>query len=152
MTPALSIRPIDILLVEDCETDLMMTREALKSTKLLIRLHAVEDGVEALEFLRRKGKHREAPRPDLIMLDLNLPRKSGHEVLGEIKADSGLCSIPVVILTSSKAEEDVAKAYHAHANCYISKPVGFVQFTEVVRSIEHFWFTVVVLPHRDSHD
>jgi CheY-like chemotaxis protein len=150
MSQPLAPRPIDVLLVEDCATDLLMTREALGRSKLLIQLHTVEDGVAALSFLRREGSFANMPRPDLIMLDLNLPKKNGHEVLTEIKADAALCTIPVVILTSSKAEEDIARAYHAHANCYISKPVNFAQFTEVVRSIEHFWIAVVTLP-REEH-
>jgi CheY-like chemotaxis protein len=151
MSSDISLRPIDVLLVEDCATDLLMTREALERSKITIQLHCVEDGVEAMRFLRRQEKYEAAPRPDLIMLDLNLPRKNGQEVLAEIKGDGDLRPIPVVVLTSSKAEEDVSRAYQAHANCYITKPVGFKNFTEVVRSIENFWFTVVSLPTRQDH-
>lgn len=140
------IKPVDILLVEDSPTDMLLTEEALAHSKVLNNLHVVEDGVEAMAFLRHEGKYADVPRPDLILLDLNLPRKDGREVLTEIKADEGLRRIPVVVLTTSRAEEDVARAYGAHANCYIAKPVDFDQFTEVVRTIENFWFTVVVLP------
>jgi CheY-like chemotaxis protein len=139
-------KPIDILLAEDSPTDVMLTREALAHAKLLNTLHVVEDGVEAIAFLRREGKYGAVPRPDLILLDLNMPRKNGQEVLGEIKADKSLKTIPVVILTTSTAEADIMKAYGLHANCYIAKPVDFDAFAEVVRSIESFWFTVVTLP------
>lgn len=151
MSAPAQLRPIDVLLVEDSPTDRLMTEEALLQGKVLIQLHVVEDGVEAMDFLRRAGKHHAAPRPDLILLDLNLPRKDGREVLAEIKQDAGLRSIPIVVLTTSKAEEDIAKAYLAHANCYITKPVGFHSFAEVVRSIEHFWLVVATLPPR-QHD
>ncbi|PMS36658.1 response regulator receiver domain-containing protein [Trinickia symbiotica] len=137
---------IPILLVEDSPTDVMMTREALEDYKVRNPLHVVEDGVAAMEYLRREGKHRDAPRPGLVMLDLNLPRKSGREVLEELKADPDLRSIPVVVLSTSKSEEDVAKSYGLHANCYITKPVDFSSFVEVVRSINDFWFGVVTLP------
>ena len=120
--------------------------EALHEAKVRNRLSVVEDGVEALEFLRRQGRHADAPRPDLILLDLNLPRKDGRQVLQEIKTDDSLKRIPVVILTTSKSEEDVLRAYDLHANCYITKPVDFNRFMEVVRSIEDFWLTVVKLP------
>jgi chemotaxis family two-component system response regulator Rcp1 len=139
-------RPIEILLVEDSPTDLLMTKEALEQAKVRNNLHTVEDGVEAIAFLRRQGKYAHSPRPDLILLDLNLPKKDGREVLFEIKADETLCSIPVVILTTSQSEEDVLRTYKLHANCYVIKPVDFNQFAEVVRSIENFWFTVVILP------
>lgn len=141
-----NLRPIEILLVEDSPTDVLMTREALQYGKILNNLHVVENGVDAMSFLRRQGTHATAPRPDVILLDLNLPRKDGREVLAEIKADPALKIIPVVVLTTSKAEEDVLKAYGLHANCYITKPVDFPRFAEVVRSIEQFWFTVVTLP------
>lgn len=144
MTP--SIRRIDILMVEDNATDVMITREALEHAKVLHTLHVVEDGVEAIKYLKGTDHHAGATRPDLILLDLNLPRKDGHEVLAEIKGDAGLKHIPVVVLTTSKAEEDVMKAYGHHANCYVTKPVDFEVFTEVVRSIENFWFSVVTLP------
>jgi CheY-like chemotaxis protein len=139
-------RPVEVLLVEDNPGDVRLTREALKEGKIRNNLHVARDGVEALAFLRRQGEHAGAPRPDLILLDLNLPRKDGREVLTEIKDDASLRQIPVVILTSSQAEEDIIRAYDLHANCYISKPVDLDQFINVVRSIEDFWFTVVKLP------
>ena len=138
--------PIDILLVEDNPADVELTREALADSKLLSRLHVVRDGVEALAFLHREGDHRAAPRPDLVLLDLNLPRKDGRAVLTEIKGDPILRSIPVVVLTSSRAEQDVAKAYELNANCYVTKPVDLEQFLTIIRSIEQFWFTVARLP------
>jgi CheY-like chemotaxis protein len=141
-----SLRPVRVLLVEDSPTDLLMTREALERSKLRIEIHAVEDGVKTMEFLRRTGKYSNAPRPDLVLLDLNLPKKDGREVLAEIKADPALKSIPVVVLTTSKAEEDIARAYQSHANCFITKPVGFANFNEVMRSIERYWFAVATLP------
>lgn len=144
--PFNNLRAIHVLLVEDSPTDLLMTREALEHAKVILNLHTVEDGVEALEFLRRSGKYAGVPRPDIILLDLNLPRKDGREVLAEIKSDPSLKSIPVIILTTSKADEDIAKAYGSHANCFITKPVGFANFNEVMRSIERFWFVVVSLP------
>lgn len=137
---------IDILLVEDSPTDALMTREALEASKLLNRLHLVEDGEQALEFLRQRGPFASAPRPGLILLDLNLPRKSGRELLEEIKSDPDLKAIPVVVLSTSKAEEDIARSYGLHANCYITKPVEFQRFVDVVRSIREFWFQVVTLP------
>jgi chemotaxis family two-component system response regulator Rcp1 len=139
-------RPIDILLVEDNPGDVRLTREALREGKIRNNLHVARDGVEALAFLRREGEHADAPRPDVVLLDLNLPRKSGREVLSEVKQDPALRQIPVVVLTSSHAEEDIVRAYDLHANCYISKPVDLDQFITVVRSIEDFWFTVVKLP------
>ena len=138
--------PIDILLVEDNPGDVELTREALHDSKVHMRLSVVHDGVEALRFLRREGVHAGAPRPDLILLDLNLPRKDGRGVLAEVKADPELRQIPVVILTSSQAEQDILKAYELHANCYVTKPVDLDQFITIVRSIEHFWFTIVKLP------
>jgi len=140
--------PIEILMVEDSPSDALLAREALTQAKVWNRLHVVEDGVEALAFLRCEGLYAHAPRPHLILLDINLPRKDGREVLAEIKADVDLRTIPVVVLTTSKAENDILKAYGLHANCYIVKPVDFQQFIEVVQSIEHFWFTVVALPYR----
>ncbi|MDO8541425.1 MAG: response regulator [Opitutaceae bacterium] len=139
-------KPITILMAEDNATDVMLTKEALAHAKLLNSLHVVDDGIEALDFLYRRGKYTTAPRPDLILLDLNMPRKNGQEVLAEIKADPKLKHIPVVILTTSKAEEDVVKAYGLYANCYVIKPVDFDVFAEVVRSIQQFWFSVVTLP------
>jgi len=141
-------RPIEILLVEDSPSDVEFTVEALKEAKIRNHLSIAEDGVQAMEFLHRQGQFTQAPRPDLIMLDLNLPRKDGREVLAELKADDHLKMIPVVVLTTSRAEEDVMRAYQLHANCYITKPVDFQQFLSVVRSIESFWLFVVTLPPR----
>jgi chemotaxis family two-component system response regulator Rcp1 len=139
-------RPVEVLLVEDNPGDVRLTREALKEGTVRNNLHVARDGVEALAFLRRQGEHAGVPRPDLILLDLNLPRKDGREVLTEIKEDASLRQIPVVVLTSSQAEEDIRRAYDLHANCYITKPVDLDRFINVVRSIEDFWFTVVKLP------
>jgi two-component system response regulator len=139
-------QPIEILLVEDSPTDILITREAFEDAKLLNTLHVVEDGVKALEFLRRQGSYASSPRPDLILLDLNLPRKNGREVLAEIKEDAELRSIPIIILTTSSADEDILRAYDLHANCYVIKPVGFDNFFKAVQSIQNFWFSVVVLP------
>ncbi len=139
-------KPIEILLVEDNPGDVRLTREALKDSKLNNNLHVVNDGLEALAFLRKEGKYINAPRPDLILLDLNLPKKNGRDVLTEIKEDPDLKRIPVVILTTSSAEEDIIKSYNSHANCYITKPVDFEQFIKVVKKIEDFWFTIVKLP------
>lgn len=138
--------PIEILLVEDNPGDVELTREALHDSKVHMNLSVVHDGVEALAFLRREGTYGDAPRPDLILLDLNLPRKDGRTVLGEIKAEPELRQIPVVILTSSQAEQDILRAYALHANCYVTKPVDLDQFITIVRSIEQFWFTIVKLP------
>ena len=147
MRPELSaLRPVDILLVEDSPTDVFLAREALEQAKVLNTLHVVSDGVEAMDYLHRRGPYAGAVRPDLVLLDLNLPRKDGREVLAEIKADAGLKRIPVVVLTTSKAEEDILRAYGLHANCYVAKPVDFDRFAEVVKAIESFWFTIVSLP------
>ena len=141
------LRPIEILLVEDSPGDVRLTQEALRDAKVRNNLHVVRDGVEALAFLRREGpRFAECPRPDLVLLDLNLPRRSGHEVLEEIKGDQLLRRIPVVILTTSQAEQDVLRTYDLHANCYITKPVDLDQFIRVVQSIEDFWLTIVRLP------
>lgn len=139
-------RLIEILLVEDNTGDIRLTREAFKDGKVLNKLSVVEDGAEAMAFLRREGKYTDAPRPDLILLDLNLPKKDGRQVLAEIKVDQNLKRIPVVILTTSKSEEDILKTYDLHANCYVTKPVDLEQFFTVVRSVQHFWFSVVKLP------
>jgi chemotaxis family two-component system response regulator Rcp1 len=139
-------QPIVILLVEDNLGDVRLTREAFKEGKVQNRLLVVSDGVEAMALLRQQGVHGASPRPDLILLDLNLPRKDGRQVLEEIKADPNLKRIPVVILTTSRAEEDILKTYDLHANCYISKPVDFDTFLSVVRSIEDFWLTIARLP------
>ncbi|MGW3958276.1 response regulator [Amycolatopsis sp. NPDC005003] len=140
--------PIDILLVEDDPGDVLMTREAFAHHKIRNPLHVAEDGVEALRFLKREGPFGTAPRPGLILLDLNLPRKDGRELLGEIKRDPELRTIPVVVLTTSEAEEDILRSYELHANAYVTKPVDFEKFVEVVRKIDDFWVTVVKLPHR----
>lgn len=137
---------INILIVDDNSTDLMIMREALSDTRLNATLHVANNGEAAMKFLRRVGEHAKAPRPDLILLDLNMPRKNGHEVLTEIKNDRGLLRIPVVILTTSQAEEDISRAYAAHANCYIRKPVDFESFEKVMEIIEQFWFNTVTLP------
>ena len=141
-----SAQPIEILLVEDNPADVRLTQEALKEGKVRNNLHVARDGIEAIEFLRRVGKHANAVRPDLILLDLNLPRKDGREVLADIKADPDLKAIPVVVLTTSSAEQDIFKSYKLHANCYITKPVDLDQFVQVVKSIDDFWLTVVRLP------
>jgi len=146
MTAITEGRPIEILLAEDSATDVLLAEEALELAKMRNNLHVVKDGVEAMAFLRKEGKYEEKPRPDLILLDLNMPRKDGREVLAEVKADDNLKYIPVVVLTTSKAQEDILRAYGLHANCYISKPVDFEQFTNVVRAINQFWFTIVTLP------
>jgi len=138
--------PIEILLVEDNPGDVRLAREALKENKVENNLHVVEDGVLAMEFLRKQGKYQNATRPDLILLDLNLPKKDGREVLAEIKADTNLKRIPVVMLTISKAEEDILRAYNLHVNCYITKPIDLDQFIKVVRTVEDFWLTIVKLP------
>ena len=142
-----SAAAVEILLVEDNPGDVRLTKEALKEGKVYSNLHTVKDGVEAMEFLRRKGKYKEVPRPDIILLDLNLPKKDGREVLEEIKTDDDLKRIPVVVLTTSKAEEDVLRTYNLHANCYVTKPVDLEQFIVVVKSIDMFWLTVVTLPN-----
>jgi two-component system, chemotaxis family, response regulator Rcp1 len=150
MKTTASIRPIDILLVEDNPGDIDLTREALGMGKLHNTLHVVQDGVAALDFLRKTGKYVNSPRPDLIILDLNLPKKDGRQVLAEIKADEDFKRIPVVILTTSRAEEDILKTYNLHANCFITKPIELKQFLHVVQSIEAFWLSIVVLPDRDK--
>jgi chemotaxis family two-component system response regulator Rcp1 len=141
-------RPIEILLVEDSPSDAALTIEALKAGKIANRLSHVEDGVDAMDFLRRRGKYAEVRRPDLIMLDLNLPRRDGREVLAEIKNDPDLKIIPIIVLTTSRADEDILRSYELNANCYITKPVDFTHFIDVVKSIEQFWLTVVTLPQK----
>jgi two-component system, chemotaxis family, response regulator Rcp1 len=141
-----SVSPIEILLVEDSPSDVLFTREALAQAKVMNTLHVVSDGVQAMNYLYRRGESANAPRPDLIILDLNLPRKNGREVLAEIKADDDLKIIPVVVLTTSSAEEDVVKAYGLHANCYVVKPIDFSSFVQIVKDIGHFWFSVVTIP------
>ena len=149
MKPSSSHQPIDILLVEDSPTDALLAQEALRNSKLVNNLYLVTDGAEAIEFLTRKGKYRDAPRPHLILLDLNLPKKDGREVLSEIKTDEGLKRIPVIVLTTSQDEADVFDSYGLHANCYIIKPVDFTKFAKVIHEIEGFWFAIVTLP--DEH-
>lgn len=146
MTGQARAKPIEILLVEDNPGDIRLTREAFKEGKVLNNLSVVEDGAEAMAFLRQQGKYADAPRPDLILLDLNLPKKDGREVLPEIKGDTNLKRIPVVILTTSKAEQDIVKTYNLHANCYVTKPVDLEQFISVVRSVQYFWLSIVKLP------
>ena len=143
------LKPIDILLIEDNPGDVRLTIEGLKEGKVLNNLSVMSNGVEAMVFLRREGTYANAPRPELILLDLNLPRKDGREVLAEIKNDDNLKCIPVVILTSSQAEQDIVKSYNLHANCYITKPVELDQFLGVIKNIEQFWLTVVKLPLGD---
>lgn len=138
--------PFHILLVDDNPTDLMIMREAFKDIRVEVVLHSSTNGEEAMKFLRRVGEFAKAPRPDLIILDLNMPRKNGHEVLSEIKHDPLLLRIPVIILTTSQAEDDVSRAYAAHANCYVRKPVDFVEFERVMAVVESFWFDTVILP------
>lgn len=137
---------VEILLVEDNEADARLTIEALKEGKVRNRMHVARDGVEAMQYLRREGAHANAARPDLVLLDLNLPKMDGREVLAAMKGDDKLRRIPVVILTTSKAEEDIVRTYDLHANCYITKPVDLEQFIEVVKSIDHFWISIVQLP------
>lgn len=137
---------VNILLVEDNPGDVRLTKEALRDSKVLNQLNVVSDGVEAMAYLRKQGSHARAARPDLILLDLNLPKKDGRQVLEEIKTDANLKAIPVVILTSSKAEEDIAKSYAHHANCYVAKPIGLDAFVSAVKAIEDFWLSIVKLP------
>jgi two-component system response regulator len=141
------LAPIQVLLLEDNPGDVRLTREAFKDARLHIHLSVVSDGIAAMAFLNREGDHEAAPRPDLILLDLNLPKKNGREVLEEVKSNPALQSIPVVILTTSSSEVDVFRSYQLHANCYISKPVNREGFLAVVKSIDEFWLTVVRLPH-----
>jgi chemotaxis family two-component system response regulator Rcp1 len=146
MNAAQFYKPIEILLVEDNPGDVDLAREALESTKMRNIFHVVNDGEAAMDFLLRRDVYTEVPRPDLILLDLNLPKKDGREVLAEVKSSDSLKRIPVVVLTTSRAEEDILKSYDLHANCYISKPIDFEQFLKVVKSIEDFWLSIVVLP------
>jgi len=139
-------RPVEVLLVEDSPGDVRLTREALKEGKVRNNLNVVSDGVEAMEYLRRQGPYAGAVRPDIVLLDLNMPRKDGREVLAEMKADKGLKRIPVVILTTSEAEQDILRTYDLHANCYLTKPVDLDQFISIVKSVEDFWLTIVKLP------
>jgi CheY-like chemotaxis protein len=146
MNQGIRVKPIEILMVEDNEGDARLALEAMKDSKIKNSMHHVRDGDEAMAFLRKEGKYIDAPHPDLVLLDLNLPRKSGQEVLAEMKADADLKRIPVVILTVSSDEADVLKTYNAHANCFVTKPLDLAQFIKVVRAIEDFWLTIVKLP------
>lgn len=141
-----SVRPVEILMVEDNPGDARLTEEALKESKVMNNLHHARDGVEAMAFLRHEGPHKNAPTPDIILLDLNLPRKDGREVLAELKAMPRLKNIPVVVLTTSDAEQDIVMSYNLHANCYITKPVDLDKFIEIIRGIENFWLSIVKLP------
>jgi two-component system, chemotaxis family, response regulator Rcp1 len=145
-----AVRPIEILLVEDSPSDAALTVQALEGGKIANNLTRVVDGVEAMDYLRNKGHYVNAPRPDLIMLDLNLPRKDGREVLRELKTDPSLKTIPIIVLTTSRADKDVLQSYQLNANCYITKPVDFLQFIDVVKSIETFWLSIVTLPQSSS--
>jgi two-component system, chemotaxis family, response regulator Rcp1 len=147
MSQHTKVHPIEILLVEDNEGDARLAQEALRDSKVKNTIHHVNDGVEAMAFLRREGKYASAPRPDLVLLDLNLPRKDGREVLADLKQDEDLKRIPVVILTVSSDEADILRTYNLHANCYITKPIDLTQFLKVVKSIEDFWLTIVKLPN-----
>ncbi|NEP00221.1 MAG: response regulator [Symploca sp. SIO2E9] len=143
------VSPAEILLVEDNPADILLTEEVLEDSKLRLKLNVVRDGVEAITYLRREGEYANATKPDLILLDLNLPRKDGREVLKEIKGDDNLKSIPVVVLTTSDTDEDILKSYNLGANCYISKPLSLEEFTRIMKSIEDFWFSIVKLPQRN---
>ena len=151
MTARTGNRPIEILLVEDNLGDARLTEEALKEGKVRNNLHHAKDGVEAMQFLLREGEHKDKPRPDLVLLDLNLPRKDGREVLADMRKNPDLRTIPVVVLTTSEAEQDVVRTYELCANCYITKPVDLEKFITIVRSIEDFWLTIVRLPSFDAH-
>ncbi|HKK44071.1 MAG TPA: response regulator [Balneolaceae bacterium] len=140
---------MEILLVEDNEADIRLTRESIKEAKIRNILHVARDGEEAINYLYKKEDYKDAVTPDLILLDLNLPKKDGREVLEEIKSDEALSHIPVVILTTSEAEKDIVKSYKLHANCYVTKPMGIDQFVEVIKAIEDFWFTIVKLPSEE---
>ncbi len=144
------IQPADVLLVEDNEDDVELTLAALEDSKIRMKIHVVSDGLAAMAFLRREGDYADAPRPDLILLDLNMPRMDGREVLKAIRVDQNLTDIPIVVLTTSEDEEDVLKVYQLHANCYIKKPVDFIQFSEVIKQVEGFWLQLVKLPRRGT--
>jgi len=150
MVETLPSRPIEILLVEDNPGDARLTQEALREGKIRNNLHHARDGVEGLAFLKREGEYAKAPTPDLVLLDLNMPRKDGRQVLAEMKQDPRLRTIPVVVLTTSEAENDIVRSYELHANCYVTKPVGLEQFIAIVREIESFWLAVVTLPTRSD--
>ena len=149
MSTLVTSDPIQILLVDDSSDDVLLTRRALKKGKVLNQLSVVEDGVEAIDFLQRNGEYSDAPRPDIILLDLNMPRKDGREVLSEIKADDELKQIPVVVLTTSEAERDVLESSSLHANAFVTKPVDLDQFMQVIQTLEEFWFNIVKLPRSE---
>lgn len=146
MTSSRALAPIEILLVEDSPGDVRLTREALRDAKVSNNLSVASDGLQAMSFLSRRNGYADAPRPDLVLLDLNLPKLSGREVLERVKRDPGLMNIPVVVLTTSAAEEDILRSYQLHANCYITKPVDLEQFLKVISTIDNFWLTIVKLP------
>jgi two-component system, chemotaxis family, response regulator Rcp1 len=148
--PSMSREPIQILLIEDSQSDTELTIEALQSARVLNDVHCVTDGVHALDFLRRQGAYANAPRPDLMLLDLNLPRMNGYELLEHIKAEPTLRVIPVIVLTTSHAERDILRGYHLHANCYITKPVSLQEFLDVVQEIGNFWLQIVKLPSQGT--
>ena len=150
MTDIESLKPAQVLLVEDNEDDVELTLEALKESKIRMDIHVASDGVEAMKFLRGQDEYKNKSRPDLILLDLNMPKMDGREVLAEIRKDEELTDLPVVVLTTSQNEDDILNAYKMHANCYVSKPVDFIRFTEIVKQIEGFWLQLVKLPRRDS--
>ena len=150
MVPGTKLQPVEILLVEDNPVDVMMTREAFANGRICNNLHVVEDGEEAMDFLYRREKYSSAPQPDVILLDLNLPRKDGREVLTEIKADPSLRHIPIIILTTSESEEDIFRSYELQANCFITKPVDMEQFTRTLECIGDFWFALVQLPRMEE--
>lgn len=145
------MQQFEILLVEDNPGDVFLTQEAFREGRLAHRLSVVEDGEEALRFLRREGKHSNAPQPDLILLDLNLPKKDGRELLGEVKMDPELRQIPIIVLTTSGAEQDIARAYKLHANCYLTKPIQMDDFLRTIRSVEDFWLSIVRLPSKERN-
>ncbi len=150
MTDIENVKPAQVLLVEDNEDDVELTLEALKDSKVRMDVHVVQDGVEAMKFLRCQDEYADKSRPDLVLLDLNLPKMDGREVLKEIREDPDLTDLPVVVLTTSQNEEDICKVYKMHANCYISKPVDFLQFTQIIKQIEGFWLQLVKLPRRNQ--
>ena len=142
----MNVQPIDILLVEDSPSDVLLTREALRDARIANDLSVARDGEEAMAYLRREGEHADKRRPDIVILDLNLPRKNGREVLREIKSDDSLRRIPVLVMTTSSSDRDIGECYDSHANCFLTKPIDFEEFIDVVRSMEHFWISVVRLP------
>jgi CheY-like chemotaxis protein len=151
MTSSGELRPIEILMIEDNPGDVRLTQEAFRDGRIRNHLNVVDDGEKAMAYLRREGPYADKPRPDLILLDLNLPRRDGRDVLSELKRDPDLLRIPVVVLTTSQSDEDILRSYDLHANCYVTKPFEFQNFLDVVRMIEHFWLSVVSLPSTHTH-